>query len=61
MVDPKFMIDIEKKHIIDPEYFHIRSRKKCMVEPKKKFRDRSRKNCMVDPEKIHADPAWNYM
>ena len=36
MVNPKFMIDIEK-NIIDPEYCHIRSRKKYMVEPKKKF------------------------
>ena len=62
MVDPKFMIEIEKNSgnrseilsIFDPE-------KNGWSNRKMTFRDRSRRDCMVDPEKIHADPAWNYM
>ena len=57
MVDPKFMIDLGKKSIVDPEYFHVRSRKNCMAI-RKKIHGRSRKNCMADPEKKYIiDPC----
>ena len=52
MVDPKFMIDIEKKTHNRSGIFPYSIQKKMHGRTeKKKFRDRSRKNCMVDPEK----------